>query len=340
VKLPDPIGLARGAVARGVDAALEVTVVGGFGSPGIRLRRRLQGWSDLPDLTGREVVISGATSGLGRAAAVAMRRRGARITIVGRDATRTRSAAAQISAAAGDSTDPVRVALADLAVLDDARRFATEYAAAHAHLDVLVHNAGALSAQYHRTADGFEATYASQVLAPHVITAGLLPLLAATEGGRVITVSSGGMYTERLEADRMELPEEHYDGVRAYALAKRAQVALVQEWARRFPDPVQFHAMHPGWADTPGVQASLPTFRRITRPILRTAEEGADTIVWLAGVDPIPAPSGSFWLDRAPRSTVRLPRTGAPATERAALWDLVCAQSGVRPALAGARGAG
>jgi NAD(P)-dependent dehydrogenase (short-subunit alcohol dehydrogenase family) len=138
----------------------------------------------------------------------------------------------------------------------------------------------------------------------------------------------------------MELPEEDYDGVRAYAMAKRAQVALTQEWAQRFPSPVQFHAMHPGWADTPGVASSLTTFRRITRPILRTAEEGADTIVWLAGVDPIPAPNGSFWLDRAPRSTVRLPRTGAPQAERAALWDLVCAQSGVRPALAGARGAG
>jgi NAD(P)-dependent dehydrogenase (short-subunit alcohol dehydrogenase family) len=340
VRLPDPRGPVRRTVARGVDAALEISVVGGFGSPGIRVRRRLQGWSELPDLSGREVVITGATSGLGRAAAVAMRRRGARLTIVGRDAARTRSAAAQISAAGGDTTDPVRVALADLAVLDDARRFANEYASSHAHLDVLVHNAGALTADYRRTPDGFEATYASQVLAPHVITAGLLPLLAASDGGRVITVSSGGMYTERLEADRMELPEEHYDGVRAYAMAKRAQVSLTQEWADRFPEPVQFHAMHPGWADTPGVQASLPTFRRLTRPILRTADEGADTVVWLAGVDPIPGPNGSFWADRAPRSTVRLPRTGAPAAERAALWDLVCAQSGVRPALAGARGAG
>jgi dehydrogenase/reductase SDR family member 12 len=340
VRRIDPLGMARGTLARGVDLALEVSVAGGFGSPGIRLRRRLEGWADLPDLAGREVVITGATSGLGRAAAVAMRRRGARLTIVGRDATRTRAAAAQISAAGGDSTDPVRVALADLSSLDDAHRFAAEHAAAHAHLDVLVHNAGALSEEYVRTAEGFEATYASQVLAPHVITAGLLPLLAAAHAGRVITVSSGGMYTQRLVAERMELTQEHYDGVRAYALAKRAQVALTQEWARRFPEPVAFHAMHPGWADTPGVQASLPTFRRVTRPILRTPEEGADTVVWLAGVDPLPGPNGSFWLDRSPRSTVYLPGTGAGPAEAAALWDLVCTQAGVRPALAGAHGAG
>jgi NAD(P)-dependent dehydrogenase (short-subunit alcohol dehydrogenase family) len=332
--------MARGALARGVDVALEVSVAGGFGSPGIRLRRRLHDWADLPEMAGREVVITGATSGLGRAAAVAMRQRGARLTIVGRDPARTRAAAAQISSAGGDSTDPVHVAIADLASLADARRFVETYASANAHLDALVHNAGALTAEYVRTSEGFEATYASQVLAPHVLTAGLLPLLAAAHGGRVVTVSSGGMYTERLEAARMELPEERYDGVRAYALAKRAQVALTQEWARRFPAPVQFHAMHPGWADTPGVRTALPAFRRVTRPILRTPEEGADTIVWLSGVDPIPGPNGSFWLDRAPRSTVRLPGTGAPAGEAAALWDLVCAQSGIRPTLAGAHAAG
>jgi hypothetical protein len=92
--------------------------------------------------------------------------------------------------------------------------------------------------------------------------------------------------------------------------------------------------MHPGWADTRGVQESLPTFRRLTRPILRTAQEGADTIVWLAGVEPIPGPNGSFWLDRAPRGTVRYPGTSADPGAADELWDLVCQQTGEVPALA------
>lgn len=317
--------------ARIADAALEVTVAGGFGSPGIRLRQRMFDWEELPRLDGRTVLLTGGTSGIGRAAAEAMARLGATVTIVGRDAARTDAAAEQITAAAGAEV-PVRAAAADLSRLADARRLVDEFAADHDHLDVLVHNAGALSAAHEVTADGFEATYASQVLSPHVLTTGLLDRLRAGTSPRVITVSSGGMYAERLDLGTLHMPAEIYDGVRAYARAKRAQVVLTQEWARRFPGPVQFHSMHPGWADTAGVQDALPRFRQITRPILRTAEEGADTIVWLAGVDPIPAHSGTFWLDRRPRRTVRLPGTGGSPAEHAQLWDLVCQQSGARPA--------
>ncbi|MGB7982218.1 MAG: SDR family NAD(P)-dependent oxidoreductase [Candidatus Nanopelagicales bacterium] len=317
-------------VARVADAALEVTVAGSFGSPGIRLRQQMFDWQDLPRLDGRTVLITGATSGIGRAAAVAMARLGAAVTIVGRDEARTTAAADQITAAAGSEV-PVRAAVADLSRLADARRLVDQYTASHDHLDVLVHNAGALSATHELTADGFETTYAAQVLGPHVITTGLLALLQAGTHPRVITVSSGGMYAEGLNLHSVHMPADSYDGVRAYARAKRAQVALTQEWARRFPAPVAFHSMHPGWADTAGVQDALPRFRRVTRPILRTADEGADTIVWLAGVDPIPAPSGTFWLDRRPRRTVWLPGTGGSPAEHAQLWDMVCQQTGASP---------
>ena len=107
----------------------------------------------------------------------------------------------------------------------------------------------------------------------------------------------------------------------------RAEVELFR---RRFADtPVVFHAMHPGWADTPGVAESLPGFRRVTGPFLRSPEEGADTIVWLASADEPGTRSGVFWLDRAPRRTVKLPWTKAPAGEAARLWDLVSEQTGV-----------
>jgi NAD(P)-dependent dehydrogenase (short-subunit alcohol dehydrogenase family) len=288
------------------------------------------GWEDLPRLDGRTVMITGATSGIGRAAAVAMARLGAAVTIVGRDVGRTVTAAEQITAAAGSDL-LVRAVVADLSRLADARGLVDQFTADHDHLDVLVHNAGALSATHELTADGFEATYAAQVLGPHVITTGLLRLLQAGTSPRVITVSSGGMYAEGLNLHGLHMPADSYDGVRAYARAKRAQVVLTQEWARRFPAPVAFHSMHPGWADTAGVQDALPRFRRITRPILRTADEGADTMIWLAGVDPIPAPSGTFWLDRRPRRTVWLPRTGGTPAEHTQLWDMVCQQTGARP---------
>jgi NAD(P)-dependent dehydrogenase (short-subunit alcohol dehydrogenase family) len=124
----------------------------------------------------------------------------------------------------------------------------------------------------------------------------------------------------------MQMTAEDYDGVTAYARAKRVQVALNGEWARRYPEGPIFSAMHPGWADTPGVQHSLPRFRRLTAPILRTPEQGVDTVLWLASHD---VPSGLFWLDRTPRSTMRVPwlRHDQATAER--VWSIVADQCGV-----------
>jgi NAD(P)-dependent dehydrogenase (short-subunit alcohol dehydrogenase family) len=118
----------------------------------------------------------------------------------------------------------------------------------------------------------------------------------------------------------------------AYARAKRAQVTLAELWAERLaPAGVAVHAMHPGWADTPGVERSLPTFRKVLGPLLRTAAEGADTLVWLA-VDPaaVAGPSGRFWLDRRPRPVHRLAATRRADTpaERARLWAWAVEKSG------------
>ncbi len=323
-------GRARRAAARAADATLEATVVGGFGSPGIRLRRRLFDWQDLPEMAGRSVILTGATSGLGLAAATDLQRLGARLTVLGRDRQRTEQVAARITAG-HDAGYEVAVAVADLTSIAAARAFAQDYAARHEQLDVLIHNAGALNAQHELTAEGFEATYAAQVLSPHAMTTTLLPLLAASRTARVITVSSGGMYTQRLDPQRMQMTPDRYHGVTAYALAKRAQVVMAREWATRFGHVAQFHSMHPGWADTPGVRESLPTFRRVTQPLLRTPQEGADTITWLAGVNPIPGPNGSFWLDRRPRGTVRVPGRSGTDADSHALWDLVDLQAGAAP---------
>ncbi len=170
---------------------------------------------------------------------------------------------------------------------------------------------------------GIEQTVASHVVGPFLMTALLLPQL---KGGRVVTVSSGGMYTSGLPAfekgETLETPAHKYGGSKQYAIAKRAQVTVTELWATREPQ-TEFVSMHPGWADTPGVQESIPGFRKVTAPILRTASEGADTIAWLAAVNPLPGGNGSFWTDRVVRPTPKTPQTrkrDAPEA-RKALWD-------------------
>src|SRR4029079_12715740 len=131
--------------------------------------------------------------------------------------------------------------------------------------------------------DGSESTFATMVVGPFRLVAGLLPLLRRTGHARVVAVTSGGMYAQRLRLDDLQWERQPFVGARVYAHAKRAQVALVREWARRIPaDEITFAAMHPGWADTPGIKAALPGFSGLLGPLLRTPGEGADTTVWLA----------------------------------------------------------
>ncbi len=316
-----------GTAAGLADAALEATVAGSFTRIGFRARRRLYGWRPLADIAaesgfaGSRVVITGATSGIGAAAAARLASLGAELHIVGRDPQRTETAARQL-AGTGDTPASVTPHVADLRDLCAVAAFCDTFSRDHSRLDVLIHNAGALVHDYSAAPGGHEETYTAQVLGPQLMKQRLLPLL--TPRGRVLVVSSGGMYAEPLAPDRMEMGAADYDGVRAYARAKRAQVELVAEWARRFGDTgVTFQAMHPGWADTPGVRTSLPGFHRVTRLALRDADEGADTLVWLAVSPEATTPNGSFWLDRRKRGTTRIPFTGSSQEQRSRLWELV-----------------
>ena len=171
---------------------------------------------------------------------------------------------------------------------------------------------------------GTELTVAGQVISPFLLTSLLRPALLAAGRSRVITVSSGGMYTQRLDPAALQMTARGYRGATAYARAKRAQVALSREWARRLAGTgVAFHAMHPGWVDTPGIAAALPRFHQVMRPLLRTPGEGADTIVWLATAGASRLGNGQFWHDRRPRAEHRLPRTReAPGAARL-LWDRI-----------------
>jgi dehydrogenase/reductase SDR family member 12 len=306
-----------------VDTALDALIVPGFSRIGLNTRSALlPGFTvgDYPRLDGRTVIITGATSGIGYATAVALARRGAVVHFLARDrdrAERTRSAIATAATATS-----VSYGLADLEDLDAVRAFAREFRATHERLDVLIHNAGVINPNYRTDAAGTELTILGQVIAPFLLTRLLLPALRAAAPSRVITVSPGGMYTQRLDPATLQLPAARYRGVTAYAKAKRAQVALSREWARRLAGTgVACHAMHPGWVNTPGIAAALPGFHRLTRPILLSPEQGADTIVWLATAPPARLGSGRLWHDRRARPEYLLPWTREKDPAARELWD-------------------
>ncbi len=309
-----------------VDAAVELPIVTSFTRLGHDIRSRTDGWEPVrDDMSGRVVVLTGATSGIGRSAAHELAELGATLVLVGRDATRTERTRRELATATGN--DDLHVALADLGDLDAVAAVADELAERHDRIDVLIHNAGALSAQRQQSPQGIEATVASQVMGPFLLTARLLPRLRGTAGGppgRVLTMSSGGMYAATLCVDRLQMSPGDYRGSEQYARAKRAQVTLNEMWAERVdPAEVVFHSMHPGWSDTPGVAASLPTFGRIMGPLLRTPEQAADTLVWLAAAPTAADSSGQFWLDRRVRPIHKLPTTRRSDTSerRDRLWE-------------------
>jgi dehydrogenase/reductase SDR family protein 12 len=314
----------------GVDRALEASVVGSFTRIGPAVRRRLFKWEPpaAHRMNGKVSVVTGATSGLGLVAATELARLGSRVVLLVRDTERGLAVVGAIAARTG--SNEVTVVGADMGDLDSVRR-AADVLRSFAGIDVLIHNAGALSRTRQVSPQGIEQTVAAQLIGPFLLTH-LLGARLRTAPSRVIFVTSGGMYTEPLHIDSLEMSPDAYDGVTAYARVKRAQVSLVEWWAPQLNHlAITMAAMHPGWADTPGVRASLPTFRRVVGPLLRTPSEGADTIVWLASAPGAGTPPGSLWLDRRQRSPHRLRRTrrSDTAAERARLWAFCCERSGI-----------
>jgi len=309
----------RTCVNQGADLALEATVAGSFSRVGYQVRRRLFAWPDqLPSLTDQVVLVTGATSGLGHATATRLAALGATVVVTGRDAARTRAVRAELIEATGNHQ--IHDVVADLARLGDVVGLADRVRSDHPRLDALIHNAGALVHDYTCTVDGLELTVATHVVAPFVLTRRLLGLLRATDGARVVTVTSGGMYTQPL-AD-LDLGPNGFDGVAAYAKSKRAQVVLNHQWARRTAGQnIAFHVMHPGWVDTPGLAASLPRFHQLMGGWLRTPDQGADTITWLASQPHLQG--DHLWLDRHHRWADKLPWTVTGDDAGDQLWAWV-----------------
>jgi len=307
-------------IGRALSSLVDPTIVLSFDRIGYLVHALTFDESELDvDLTGKRCAVTGATSGLGFETAMGLAERGAEVLLLCRDEVRGADAATKIAERTGSSN--LHVEKVDVASLRSIHDLAQRLEGSV--LDVLVHNAGVLPAERMESPDGIELTLATHVIGPHLLTKLLRRNLERAVDARVIWVSSGGMYTRALQLNDHDWQQRRYDGVIAYAETKRAQVVLAERWAEELASAgVTVNAMHPGWADTPGVRSSLPVFRRVMRRVLRTPMEGADTIVWLAACPRARQSTGDFFFDRQKRRTHLLPFTRESADDRRRLWDL------------------
>ncbi len=321
---------------KGLQEALEDSFQAPGPSPGLALADRLilpgiwrftrlgysvsrRHWKPLSAyLVGRRALVTGATSGIGLAAAQALAGMGASVTLVARDEQKARAIVRAMRKETGNPK--IAVEICDMSVMADVHQLADRLIAAGEPIDILVNNAGALFNPRQQTAEGLEKSFALLLLAPYILTERIQPLLAASSGARVVNVSSGGMYSQKIQVDDLQSVNGSYSGSVAYARAKRGLMILTEVWADKWQESgIAVNAMHPGWADTPGVETSLPGFYRMTRSLLRSAREGADTAVWLAAATEAGQVTGKLWLDREQHPSHLFKWTRETASERSRL---------------------
>jgi NAD(P)-dependent dehydrogenase (short-subunit alcohol dehydrogenase family) len=311
--------------AAALDWLLDKSIVLGWSKVGPAVR---QYWwpADPPAdvLRGKHVVVTGASGGLGLATAAGLAGLGADVHLVGRSVDRLRAAEGLIRDQHPDAR--LHSATCDVGDLESVEDYCTTLIREVTSLHALVHNAGLLPPERRATPQGHELTLATHVLGPHLMTYRLAEVL---RGGRVLVVSSGGMYGQELPEGDYEYTQGEYSGVRAYARTKRMQVVLAEQWAQRLVrHGIDVASLHPGWGRTPGLDEALPGFVRAMGPLLRTAESGADTSVWLTAT-PHQWPTALFWQDRRPRPTHYGPLHQESEEARERFWQYVRDQTGV-----------
>ena len=261
--------------------------------------------TDQATMSGKTVLVTGGTGGIGLATATGLAELGARVGIVGRDTSRAEAAADRIRTAGGE----VDVFVADVSSQREVRGLADRVLTAYPRLDVLVNNVGGYWATRHPTEDGLERTFAVNHLAPFLLTNLLLDRLRASAPARVVTVSSGAQSMGRIDFDDLQ-GERRYDGQKAYNQSKLANVMFTYELARRLEGSgVTANVLHPGVVRTAFGQEDSRGWMRVllplVRPFLKSPERGAETSVHLASSPEVAGVSGQYFVDSKPRRSAR-----------------------------------
>jgi NAD(P)-dependent dehydrogenase (short-subunit alcohol dehydrogenase family) len=253
--------------------------------------------------------------------------------MVCRDRERGEQARRAVAAASGH--DRIDLHIVDVSDLGAVRAFAACFADRYDRLDVLINNAGILLWTRQYSEGGIEATFATNVLGGFLLTSLLIPKLARAAPSRIIDVSSGSIYWAKLDVDSLVTASEGpYDGALKYVQTKRAQAVLSALWAERLAGSgITSNCMHPGLAKTPGVARTFPRYYRWLGGLLRDADQGADTMIWLAVSDAVRHETGKFWFDREPHPTHIVPWTQCSRADAERLFRVCSTLTDCEPPL-------
>jgi retinol dehydrogenase 14 len=269
----------------------------------VRIRREIADGRRVVDNTsgsmgGKTVLITGGTSGIGKATATALAAMGARVVVTGRNEERGERAVEEIRRESGGE---VSLMLADLAVQADVRRLAEEFQERHDRLDVLVNNAGVVQSERTETPDGIETTLAVNHLAPFLLTNLLLDLLKRSAPSRVITVASEAERWARMDLDDLQ-SRRKYRGMQVYGMTKLANIMFTFELAERLRGTgVAANCIHPGAVNTSfgtNNRGIMTLLFRAFKPFMRSPEQGADTVIYLASSPDVEGMTGKYLSDR------------------------------------------
>ncbi len=267
------------------------------------------------DAHNKVFLITGATNGIGKAAAQVIAAQGGRVVIVGRNAQKTEAVAAELRQASGNPD--IDFLLADLSSMAEVRRLAAEFRRRHQRLDVLVNNAGAFFMRRQETVDGLEMTFALNHLSYFLLTNLLLKTLQASAPARVVNVSSAAESGAKVDWDDLQLTRK-YRGFAAYALSKRFNLYFTYELAQRLAGTgITVNALHPGavatgiWANPFGRLGGL--VKPLTRLAMKSPEKAAATIVYLATAPEVEEVTGAYFVDMKERTSSRASQDPAAA---------------------------
>jgi retinol dehydrogenase 12 len=277
-------------------------------------------------MAGQVCVLTGASSGIGKAASVALAGLGATMVLVARDTRRGEAALAEVGTAAAGA-EP-RLELADLASQEQVRSLADRLGQLP-RIDVLINNAGLVVGQREYTNDGIERTFAVNHLAPFLLTNLLAGKLAASQQARVVTVSSSAHRFANLDPERAALPRT-YVPMLAYGNSKLANILFTRELARRVADTgITANCLHPGVVSTRFGQSGEPWLRlgvQIIAPVIRSPESGASTVIYLAGSAAVAGQTGGYYVSCKRRVPSRAARNDDLAKR---LWDVSAKLTGL-----------